>query len=257
MTANVTRRQLLALAIGSGLLKLAPSSPNSPAESEDQRWSWLLNNPWVFVVDDDGTIAEEGVGEPKTRADVFLIDVESIGSPARLIEQVSMCPPLEWIFRGECALFAQGVQEDLHGVLRKLNQRALEALVHAVEDEEDGWRAMIEIQGIDGLPQHKDLVSKWLAAPVDWDEQEWFSRNWSGVSRAYNFFQMLARSDQQCLGLTVVEGEMPGSDYFAARLETDVQQANRVALKMRLPIRFIEALEASELTAINLPVGAG
>jgi hypothetical protein len=40
------------------------------------------------------------------------------------------------------------------------------------------------------------------------------------------------------LGVVIVEGDHPGSDYFAAELRVEIADANRSAAKLGLPFRF-------------------
>jgi hypothetical protein len=52
------------------------------------------------------------------------------------------------------------------------------------------------------------------------------------------FFEEMDPSDLDALGVEIVEGEHPGSSYYAARLRGDLKAANRAAKKHDIPVRF-------------------
>jgi hypothetical protein len=43
------------------------------------------------------------------------------------------------------------------------------------------------------------------------------------------------------LGVVIIEGEHPGSTYYAAELVRDIDDANRAAKAAGLPVRFVPA----------------
>jgi hypothetical protein len=46
------------------------------------------------------------------------------------------------------------------------------------------------------------------------------------------------RDTRQALGVVIVEGEHPGSSYYAAELRNDIDSANETATELELPFRF-------------------
>lgn len=52
------------------------------------------------------------------------------------------------------------------------------------------------------------------------------------------FFDSLDFDTLDALGIKIVEGEYPGSTYYAAELLRDVEEANVAASEMGLPVRF-------------------
>jgi len=83
--------------------------------------------------------------------------------------------------------------------------------------------------GIDGLRRFHARVEAWLEEPVDWDELEWFPRDFGGQGRALSFFQGMAADVADELGVVVIEGDHPGSTYFAAELRNAIEHANAAA----------------------------
>jgi len=55
------------------------------------------------------------------------------------------------------------------------------------------------------------------------------------------FFQSMDVDQLETLGVEVVEGEHPGSTYYAAELRNDIDQANRAAQQAGIPVRFVAA----------------
>ena len=51
----------------------------------------------------------------------------------------------------------------------------------------------------------------------------------------------MATDDLETLGVDVVEGEHPGSTYYAAELRGDIEEANRAAEAAGIPVRFASA----------------
>jgi hypothetical protein len=55
------------------------------------------------------------------------------------------------------------------------------------------------------------------------------------------FFQSMDVDQLETLGVEVVEGEHPGSTYYAAELRNDIDQANRAAQQAGISVRFVAA----------------
>jgi hypothetical protein len=107
--------------------------------------------------------------------------------------------------------------------------------------EADGWKSWIEESGAAGVPGFKDEVGKWLQKPVNWLATESWPEGWSGQCRALSFFQDQEFAMLKALGIVVVEGDRPGSSYYAAELRGSIDDANAAAAKLELPFRFRRA----------------
>ena len=55
---------------------------------------------------------------------------------------------------------------------------------------------------------------------------------------AYRFFSSMDYADIRTLGVKVIEGECPGSTYFAAELRIPIEEANARAEAAGIPVRF-------------------
>jgi len=96
----------------------------------------------------------------------------------------------------------------------------------------------VRLEGRRNMAGLRKIVADWLAEPIDWDEQEWFPRDWSGQGAALEFFHRLDRDALYALGVAIVEGDHPGSSYYAAELRNELADANATAQRLGLPFRF-------------------
>ena len=86
----------------------------------------------------------------------------------------------------------------------------------------------------------KDEIQKWLKEPVDCGAWESWPSGWSSQGRALSFFESIDADVVNALGVVIIEGDHPGSSYFAAELHASFEDANAAAKKLKLPFRFRE-----------------
>ena len=83
-------------------------------------------------------------------------------------------------------------------------------------------------------------VAKWLREPWGpWEEDDAMRR--SGQEAALRYFDEMGYAARQTLGVVCIEGECPGSTYFAAELRRPIKEANKAAKAAGLPVRFVRA----------------
>jgi hypothetical protein len=109
------------------------------------------------------------------------------------------------------------------------------------EEPEEGVDAWV--RGLDPLAfvNLRQTVHEWLADEPNYvnEEDEHFRIPASGDDYAFNFFHDHFPGDPEALlGVIVVEGDRPGSTYYAAELTVSVADANRRAEEAGIPIRF-------------------
>jgi len=178
-----------------------------------------------FVVDEYGTISDPVSFEP-TNAEVF--DLDDYQSIDTLIETVELCPPL-------LNHFHQLAWEKKN----ELAESGSATLLHALSDEDFGWRNWITAEGEAGLGWFIGQVEAWLDEPASDDEQT--AQQFSGVALAKRYFECLGNKTMDALGVQIIEGEHPGSTYYAAELRQDIDYANQVARDSGLECRFLRA----------------
>lgn len=235
MTA-LNRRGFLQALVAFGATLTLPDSA-SPAQV-DTAWLQAQETPWFFEINDSHTIVDPLTKAPEVWNDIYDINLEWIKTPDDLIDEVMRCVPLQQVFLDEAQDKANELRHSLDET--DLSTKARKALVHqieALEDEDDGWASFIESEGNTGLDQLKDLLADWLTDDIDWQYQEHFD-DFGGQGAAKHFFESLGAPTCRKLGVVIIEGEHPGSTYYAAELRGDIGSANQAAKTLGLPIRF-------------------
>ena len=192
----------------------------------------------IYEVSEFYTITDPNIKLPEIRSDVFNIWVEDINSIDRLVSAIEDCTPLETHFQ-ELGQSRKGEIEDEIECTSGAKKKRLKALAQALDDYDYGWKDWLQLEGIKSLPAHIKTIVDWLSSPVDMCESDWFPNDWSGQGYAKSFFESLDADVRDALGVEIVEGCHPGSSYYAAELRNSVEDANRVARKLRLDFKFI------------------
>lgn len=203
-----------------------------------------------YEVAEHGTITYPGVAEPKTRADVFEnISPSAMHTTVELIAQVEACSPLACHFSALAASHLEDIEAELNDddcALGLIERRRLAFLAAALRHDPDtGWCDWVKHKGDPGLASFKAHIQDWLDEGIDWNESDWFNDYWSGQSAALGLFSDLDAVVRKALGVVIVEGEHPGSSYYAAELRGDMAQANQAAQALGLDFRFRAEVEAT------------
>lgn len=257
MSKGMSRREFLAALQGLGAAVVLPT--NASRAQVDAEWRRLLDDPWYFEVHAGGMIDEPDGASPEVNADVYDgISVEWIKDPETLIDEVDEYDELRSHFQELYAVHAEEMQSELEAKVADLESKrdaqpkgsaeskALSRQIAKIRKslaaldpyEEDGWKSWIEEAGLPGLPGFKRAIEDWLKAPVDWSACDSWPEGWSGQGRALSFFRDQDSDTLEALGVVLVEGEHPGSSYYAAELEGSIGDANAAAARLKLPFRF-------------------
>lgn len=246
----MNRRDFLKALLGLGA---AVALPTQLTEAQvDEAWDQLVRRPFVFEVDDTGTVVEPGGTDPKVNRDVYGDHVEParITTVKALISTVRSHAELTSVF----VELASNARYDALDLIDRDDsarrdecddERATpaeradaERVIDLIRDPDRDWPAWVRADGAAALPNHLARIEAWLAEPVNWQATEWWPRDWHGQGKALRFFEMLDRDTRDALGIVVVEGEHPGSDYYAAELRKPIDDTNRIAVVLKLPFRF-------------------
>lgn len=215
----MNRRQVLQALAAMGAAINLPRQ--ATAAQVDESWAAMQREPWIFEVDEHGTLREAGERDPVVWRDVVgrIAVTESMTRQA-LMAQVDSCGPLACKFDELAASQLDDVDPyDCDGC-------GLQLLAEA---------------GPDDIRRYVAVVQEWLDEPIDTDVLERFPRLWGSQGHALSFFEGLGMGANRRLGVVIVEGDQPGSSYFAAELHSSVDDANRVAAELQMPFRFREA----------------
>jgi len=203
-----------------------------------------------FEVDSSGTLTVADFCERKTRSD-FYIRFGSVSdswsqSPAHLADAMEDCEPLAWAVHSIHTELRDEIQADLDGIgpssgAFKKRALALKARIKAMPEEpEDGaenWLLALTFSEFEArvLPE----IEKWFDSPPDWNwEDDHLPRNGTAQGAALEFFHSMDGDALDILGVIIVEGEHPGSSYYAAELIGDIDLANKAAADAAIPVRF-------------------
>lgn len=238
MGNTIDRRGFLGLLAGFGIsLKLAAPLPAATPDQIDEAWTVLSEDPVVFLVDRAGSLTRQGDLEPKIRSDVYDIATRYIEGIEALIDEVDAHDELRGHFQSlaEEERFALTESDD-HAPAPMSKKTA--TILAALADPDDGWQEWLRLEGEPRLPFFVAQIDAWLAAPVNWLQCDFWPPGWSSQERCMEFFQQLDADIVEALGVVIVEGDRPGSTYYAAELVRDVAEANRAAAALDLPFRF-------------------
>jgi hypothetical protein len=234
---ELKRRDLLLSLIAVGA-SYALSWDAKPAQV-DVVWQEASTNPWYFEVSSEKTIIDRSISQPETWEDVFCFSPECLDIPQELIDEVERCEPLRHYFMDRAESERGDLESQLDDDDLSVEERErLSGLVKAMEDPDFGWQEWVERLGPTDMKQFQDLISGWLTDPIDWGMLEFFDHNPGGQGHALKFFESLDTPVLRAIGVKIVEGEHPGSSYYAAELRLDVDAANAAAASLGLPIRF-------------------
>jgi hypothetical protein len=88
---------------------------------------------------------------------------------------------------------------------------------------------------------HQQIVAayrQWLDEALDDNDLESLPPLWGQRGEAKQFFEGLGRTALEVMGVRIVDGDCPGSSYFAARLVGSIDAANAGAESLGFPFRF-------------------
>jgi len=253
-TMKLNRRNFLAslIAIGATVALPVALADATPAQV-NTAWKQLLKSPWYFDVTEFDTIVDGSVSEPSIRSEVFDVGTSERCTVDSLIGDIEDCYPLTSHFQqltlNELSE-AQCTLED--GDLDATERARLMKLVAALDDDNEGWAEWIRLEGATGLPRFKKEAQAWLASAIEWGDLQWLPRTAGAQGRALEFFDSLPFETLKAIGVVIVEGDHPGSTYYAAELSISIEQANISVAELELPFRFKqEGTDAEDLESIG------
>jgi hypothetical protein len=194
---------------------------------------------FFFDVDEHGTLTECDFKEPKINSELFdKISIDRLITPEDIIDEVEYCDALVEHFRR----LARDEQEKLTQRIELQEYRddkELQRMKRLAEElEDEGWKKWIKTEGDEGTPRFKKVIVDWLAAPIEWTED--MPDNATAQDSAKRFFEHEDLATLDKLSVSIVEGEFPGSTYYAAELSGTVEKANEIAQQLGLSYRFRE-----------------
>jgi hypothetical protein len=238
-------KSLLALGAGFTLPAIGSAQPLAAtpalldaldAPAVDAIWE---RGVYLFEVSDYGSISFAGFAEPQTRAEAYSMDIrdlDDIDTLQRFAEQSRLSNRLRdsySIYRDD--LIHQMDEAPSPAMRRRIKKR----LAKLPDDPDSGWMTWLEVEPRQARAEFADAIAEFLDAPPDWGNEYEFLPDYANAQgAAYRYFDGQDQALLEALGVVIVEGDCPGSSYFAAELRVSVEEANCAAQAADIPIRF-------------------
>lgn len=221
------RRAFLKTLSALGLGTMLPADLVGAAGTEvDVAWRDAAASWDLFVVSEYGTLSYANMEEPRTRREAGrfgaadTIDVNDVECYWSLRSRIQAL----YAGRLEEEALARGEAPEWRELFDKAEEACLDWFARATGAEREAIVREIE---------------EWLEEPPDGEEWEDFYKQSDPQGLAYCRFVYEDREICEQLGIVVVEGEQPGSSYFAAELRGNVDEANRIAEARGWSLRFV------------------
>ena len=212
------REFLISLAALGGAVALPLDGlAKTPDTVVDELWAQALEQPLTFYVNEYGALSADAVeGYPTTRKE--LLGYDDVASREELIALVEDDGYVESVI--ECEFSDTGAWFDDPEILS------------------DDWRDWLVVTDDETIDRLIGRVNDWINdLPDERDYERADLGGSSGRGHALRFF----RDDFEYgddFDIVIVEGDCPGSSYFAAELRMDIDEANAYAVAYCIPIRF-------------------
>lgn len=201
----------------------------------------------TFTVADGGALSVADFGAVKSRAEVYDIGDEWRSSQTALARMCEACKPLAWHVNW---LYFEA-RDDLEQALtdatmemprsQKRIDRLIDKLTAMPAEPEDGvedW--LISMPATHFKKSLVPSVKQWLSSEPGWiDEADYIDDHATARGAALAYWRDVDDDILELLGIEIVEGEHPGSTYWAAELTKTIVEANLAAEKAGMDIRFI------------------
>mgnify|MGYP001461362828 CR=1 FL=1 len=204
---------------------------------------------WVeFIVGEGGTLSMSGTPVPEARYEVYEHIADDWQASAQdLFDAMDQCEPLAWAVHAIYEEVREQVESSLKLAVaqRAFNQPRINALAKRLSRMPDDpseaageWLLALSDEEFDQLIV--PVIRDWFdAAPDPIHETDYLPDTATPQGLAMTYWQQAEAALREALGVVIVEGEHPGSTYFAAELTQPVDLANQRALALKVPIRFV------------------
>ena len=192
----------------------------------------------TFIVRASGTIDSKEYIAPITRGEAFDFSDYELQSADTLVDRANEVQPIMWELQRQYEDFRDKMLDEISDEA-DADEYAKKWPEYPDEKMTGAWVLQLTTK------EFKELCSqmeKWAESKPDWinEESDYFVVPSGGQDYAYKFFQDYTEPEVlDELGIDIIEGDSPGSTYFAAELSIPVEEANAKAEKAGIPIRFV------------------
>jgi len=185
-----------------------------------EAWDELARKPLTFFVEEGGTLSIDGFSEPLTRADCMCLDPSAPGDVDGLVA-------LAYSSSRAREVIAQSY----------LDFNELDDLTTSDVDDTDRESWIREDSG--HLEFACSEIGSWLLdTDLDEFDYEYADRHSNTAQGAARIFWQWGGEELRCFDVVIVDGDCPGSSYYAAELHGSVEDANQLAIGKGIPVRF-------------------
>jgi len=202
-----------------------------------------------FEVAEGGTLRMADYVEAEIRAE-FYEDVADQwqGSPQDLSDAMDECQPLAWAVHSIYSEFRDELKAKIFdtqdaGGCNKRKLANLKAQLDALPEEPDEGAAnwLLGLTSKEFEARVVPEIEKWFEEPPNWNfEDDYLPQTGTAQGAALEFFRRMDVNSVDLLCVDIVEGEHPGSTYYAAELRGDIDVANHAAEAAGLRVRFVK-----------------
>ena len=228
-------------------------NPNSGVRDMSKSKGAKAKEPIIdFDVNSSGTLSLSNFTELESRSEFYdSVSGSWSQSPADLAEAMDECPPLAWAVHSIYSEIREEIQFDFDAIAGKSGvwvkrSNALKVRLNAMPEEpEEGAESWLLTLTNSEFEEHVvPEIEKWFNSLPNWNwEDDYLPMNSTSQGAALEFFQAMDGEDLDVIGVVIVLGEHPGSTYYAAELEVELDVANKAAIKVGIPVRFIRTDE--------------
>lgn len=202
----------------------------------------------TFTVSDGGALAIADFPETRSRAEVYDVFGEPSSGTA-LASLCDECRPLAWHVawlysdaRDELALALAALETQHPRGGRKADQltKRFASMPEEPEDGIEDW--LLAMTATEYKKRIVPSVRKWLAEEPDWQEEaDYMADDATARGAALAYWRDVDDAVLELLGIEIVEGEHPGSSYWAAELTKSIDATNEAAEEAGIDVHFIRA----------------
>lgn len=185
-----------------------------------------------FEVTEYGTIRYADFDQVKTRSDAYDLSLTyDLSTPARLVDAAKNCPPLQWEIKGSYTEYRE-------------NPKYPERPKRMPEEPQEAWTDWVLSMDEETFSSLREGIKQWLSEEPHWPtEDDFIHCSKTNEGAVFCFFENEPSVVLDDLGVNIIDGDRPGSNYRGAELSTPIKKANAIAKAKGLSYRFRKAKE--------------
>ena len=195
----------------------------------------------IFLVNQSGTLSLEGYRASETRMDAYGISSSYFMTHSDLALEADTHQPVLWELQNLFTNWRDAEIEILSS--NSSNQDSAEVFQTKWDedflDDADNVTNWLKQLSKEQFSQVSKAMLAWGSGDPSCDDDDFIDEPMSGQDMAYQMFSEGCYADEaEVLGIEIVEGDHPGSSYYAAELSITLAEANKKAESAGFDLRF-------------------